>query len=255
MDWHRRYLQQASWTRDLRAYLFEKAGLPAASRVLEVGCGTGAVISGIRFTDAPGPGPEIRRPRMACGIDIDSAPLAQCRAIAPHATLGCADGLALPFADETFDIVYCHFFLLWVRDALAALLEMKRVAVRNGQILALAEPDYTLRIDEPPELAFAGSLQTRSLRLQGADVSIGSRIAGLFSQAGVQIIETGEIRARPLGPSNDPDALNEWHVLRSDLERLLSSAELDAIQQVDAIARRRGTRRIRVPTYFAWGQV
>ena len=42
MDWHKRYTQQATWTRDLRSYLFEKAGLANARRVLEVGCGTGA---------------------------------------------------------------------------------------------------------------------------------------------------------------------------------------------------------------------
>jgi len=27
MNWHDRYRQQARWTRDLRYYLFEKAGL------------------------------------------------------------------------------------------------------------------------------------------------------------------------------------------------------------------------------------
>ena len=46
MNWHTRYLQQAAWTRDLRTYLFEKAGLADARRVLEVGCGTGAVLRG-----------------------------------------------------------------------------------------------------------------------------------------------------------------------------------------------------------------
>ncbi|PIV25986.1 MAG: SAM-dependent methyltransferase, partial [Anaerolineae bacterium CG03_land_8_20_14_0_80_58_20] len=42
MNGHERYTQQARWTRDLRAYLFDKAGLRDARRVLEVGCGTGA---------------------------------------------------------------------------------------------------------------------------------------------------------------------------------------------------------------------
>jgi hypothetical protein len=32
MNWHTRYIQQAKWTRDLRTYLFEKAGLE------DVGC-------------------------------------------------------------------------------------------------------------------------------------------------------------------------------------------------------------------------
>jgi hypothetical protein len=44
MDWHSRYLQQAGWTSKLRGYLFQRAGVDKASRVLEVGCGTGAVL-------------------------------------------------------------------------------------------------------------------------------------------------------------------------------------------------------------------
>jgi hypothetical protein len=34
MNWHSRYLQQAAWTRDLRVYLFEQAGLANARSVL-----------------------------------------------------------------------------------------------------------------------------------------------------------------------------------------------------------------------------
>src|SRR5512134_535279 len=114
MDWHRRYLQQAQWTRDLRAYLFEKAGLNAASRaavVLEAGCGTGAILSGL-----PGH-------HQLHGLDIDFRALTRCRAHAPAASLVQADALGLPYPGKTFDIVYCHFLLLWVDDPLQALLE------------------------------------------------------------------------------------------------------------------------------------
>jgi ubiquinone/menaquinone biosynthesis C-methylase UbiE len=45
MNWHNRFLQQAGWTRDLRTYLFAQAGIERARRVLEVGCGTGAVLA------------------------------------------------------------------------------------------------------------------------------------------------------------------------------------------------------------------
>ena len=34
MNWHNRFLQQAGWTRHLRAYLFERAGLAQARRRL-----------------------------------------------------------------------------------------------------------------------------------------------------------------------------------------------------------------------------
>ncbi|NTW13004.1 MAG: hypothetical protein HGA30_06805, partial [Anaerolineales bacterium] len=45
MNWHTRYSQQAKWTRDLRDYIFGKIKLDNAHHVLEVGCGTGAILS------------------------------------------------------------------------------------------------------------------------------------------------------------------------------------------------------------------
>ncbi|HSL30301.1 MAG TPA: class I SAM-dependent methyltransferase, partial [Anaerolineales bacterium] len=102
MDWHSRYTQQARWTRDLRAYLFEEANLSSASRVLEVGCGTGAILS------------ELPESFAVHGLDIDPAALAQCRLHAPASALVQGDVLQLPYSNQSFDIVYCHFLLLWV---------------------------------------------------------------------------------------------------------------------------------------------
>ena len=44
LDWHDRFSLQARWTRELRHYLYKRAGLEAARRVLEVGCGSGVVL-------------------------------------------------------------------------------------------------------------------------------------------------------------------------------------------------------------------
>jgi ubiquinone/menaquinone biosynthesis C-methylase UbiE len=65
MDWHARYTQQANWTRDLRAYLFEKTELSGAGCALEVGCGTGAILS------------EVSTQADLHGLDIDPDTLAQ----------------------------------------------------------------------------------------------------------------------------------------------------------------------------------
>src|SRR5215208_2983722 len=157
MDWHRRYVQQALWTRDLRNYLFAKAGLSDESRVLEVGCGTGAILL------------ELPDHFLLYGLDIDLAALGQCQIHAPAVSLVRGNALQLPYSNKTFDIIYCHFLLLWVGDPLQALLEMKRIAKAGAHIMAFAEPDYTARLDEPPELAPLGHWQSESLKRQGAD--------------------------------------------------------------------------------------
>src|SRR5215207_4528698 len=99
MNWHTRYLQQAKWTRDLRTYLFEKARLEDAGRVLEVGCGTGAILA------------ELPDRVSLHGLDIDPAALDQCRVHTPAASLIRGNALQLPYSNETFDIVYCPFLL------------------------------------------------------------------------------------------------------------------------------------------------
>ena len=40
-------MEQAAWTAQARAYLFAQANLSKGARLLEVGCGTGAVMSSI----------------------------------------------------------------------------------------------------------------------------------------------------------------------------------------------------------------
>ncbi len=249
MDWHRRYLQQAKWTRDLRTYLFEQAGLNDASRVhrtaslvLEVGCGTGAILS------------ELPDHIPLHGLDIDRDALTQCHVHAPTASLAQGNALELSYPNQTFDIVYCHFLLLWVTNPLQALLEMKRVAKPGGSVLAFAEPDYTARRDEPRELIRLGKWQTESLQRQGADPSLGARLADLFFRAGIPIVETGTIQSAGREPSAE-DWETEWDVIESDLAGFVAGDDLQKMKELDRQARTRGERVLNVPTYFAWGRI
>ena len=242
MDWHARYTQQAGWTRELRDYLFEKAGLAQAQRVLEVGCGTGAILSGLNTRAA------------IYGLDIDPVALGECRQYTPGSNLVRGNALRLPYASESFDITFCHFLLLWVKEPLEVIREMKRVTCREGHILALAEPDYSARQDEPAELAKLGRLQTEALRRQGADPALGGRLADLFARAGLEIIETG-VMQRAGGELNAEQRELEWAVIEADLADSTSGEELQRLKRMDEAAWARGERRLYVPTYFAWGKI
>ncbi|OGO40687.1 MAG: hypothetical protein A2Z03_04820 [Chloroflexi bacterium RBG_16_56_8] len=242
MNWHKRYLQQAGWTRDLRAYLFEKTKLALATRILEVGCGTGAILG------------EISSRASLHGLDHDASALAQCRVQASSASLVRGDARDLPYSDEVFDIVYCHFLLLWVDNPLQALLEMKRVTRPGGHILALAEPDYTARLDRPDELAVLGQWQTASLRQQGADPGCGRRLAESFHQAGIEMIETGTIRA-PEKMRMAAERESEWAVIEYDLAGFVTDKEIQKMKALDKQAWEGGERLLHIPTYFAWGRI
>lgn len=241
MNWHERFTQQARWTRDLREYLFRQIALERADRALEVGCGTGAILSTVQ-TNA------------LHGLDLRLASLTEARIHVPAASLTCADALSLPYVDDSFDISFCHFLLLWISDPHRALLEMKRVTRPGGHVLALAEPDYSVRVDEPAELAVLGRWQMESLKRQGADPALGGRLAELFYQAGIELVETGAIQSRGDEALSSVDWELEWAVLEHDLAGIVPVAEIQRLKTLDAQARAHGVRKLHVPTYFAWGR-
>lgn len=243
MDWHTRFLQQAGWTRDLRAYLFEHARLANARKIIEVGCGTGVLLQ------------ELGTPAAIHGLDLDPVRLAEARVHAPAARLTRGDAQRLPYPDQSFDITFCHYLLLWVRDPLEALREMKRVTRAGGAVLALAEPDYEARVDEPPALAPLGSWQAESLRRQGADPGLGARLANLFARAGIRLIETGPITEGGKRLPRPKERELEWAVLEADLAGTVPGEEIHRLKILDEQAWENGTRVLHVPTYFAHGMV
>lgn len=249
LDWHRRFVQQARWTEDLRQYLFSRSKIEQARRVLDVGCGSGALLAGRSFI----------------GLDINFTSLRLAERFAPQSTFVQGDAHTLPFAGGSFDQSFCHYLLLWVDNPLAVVMEMKRITRPGGAVLALAEPDYGGRIDYPESLHILGIWQRESLHAQGADPEMGRKLAALFETAGLINVESGVMggqwRRQPL----DEDWENEWDVLRSDLSEfakinsglngIIKASELEQLYQQDRTARQQGKRILFVPTFYAWGIV
>jgi SAM-dependent methyltransferase len=242
IDWHARFVQQAAWTQSLRTYLFTRPAMVNPRRVLEVGCGTGAVLADRELSS------------VVHGLDCDLDRLAAAQGHVRTAYLTCGDALALPYSSGTFDITFCHFLLLWVRDPLEALHEMKRVTRSGGAVLALAEPDYEHRLDSPAELAPLGRWQAQALRLQGADPGLGRRLAALFTQAGIRVVEAGTLTAPARQAPSPKERSLEWAVLEEDLAGTIPEAKLQRLKEVDEQAWERGERVLHVPTYYVWGQ-
>jgi ubiquinone/menaquinone biosynthesis C-methylase UbiE len=245
-EWHPRFRQQAHWTRQLRHYLYQRAGLQQGQTVLDVGSGTGVLAAELL---------EDYQTKVYC-VDLDLANILLAMRNARGAQTSLADAHDLPFPPGVFHLTLCHFLLLWVADPLQVVREMMRVTRPGGAVLALAEPDYGGRIDFPLELDLLGKLQAESLCQQGADPTMGRKLSALFRAAGLEQIERGVLGGQWIQPPEPQDWEIEWSILEADLahdpERI---AMLKQLKQIDQAAWQGSTRILYVPTFYAWGRV
>ena len=120
LSWHRVETHAAHLLPHLRPGL----------RVLDVGCGPGALSAELARTVAPG---ELH------GIDMEPSQVELSRSAASaggldNAEFRVADAVALPFDDGFFDVVHFHNVLMHVPDVGAVLAEAKRVLKPGGLI-------------------------------------------------------------------------------------------------------------------------
>jgi SAM-dependent methyltransferase len=241
-EWHAQFTRQARWTRAVRNQLYRRVNLLRAERVLDVGCGTG-VITEEMATRCKG---------QVIGVDVDAAMIAFVQNKGSQAEYRVGDAHQLDFPDDHFDVVACHFLLMWVGDPALVVREMARVTRPGGAVLACAEPDYGGRIDYPQELPLA-RWQAEALRREGADPFIGRKLPTLFAQAGLSA-NMGVI------PSLwDDEALRaefgaEWALMEDTLAGIVSEEELQRYKQVDWQAIEDGQRLIFVPIFYAVGR-
>ena len=253
-QWHARYTRQAGWTASCGSYLFERREIPRRRWVLDCGSGTGALEAG------GGLGAGFQG--WLVGLDIDSANLAYAKSLAPDAAWVQGDGLQLPFAAQSYDLVFCHFFLLWVADPLQALREMRRVTRPGGSVIALAEPDYGGRIDFPPELETLASWQQASLRRQGANPLLGRRLGvvvppgGLWSRWSQGSWGRNGAALRPAMRSSPSGrcCTATWRACSALVTQPAWQGEFEKLKRLDESAWQSGERVLYVPTFYAMRQ-
>ena len=131
-------------------------------RVLDIGCGNGALFE------------SIGRQRVF-GVDANLDGLSSCH-LGGSTRVICADGLALPFADSAFDAVVAQHVIEHIDDQAAALREWRRVLARSGRILLL-----TPNADFVDPCIFNDPTHTRLLQPD--------ELAGLAEQSGLRVLE------------------------------------------------------------------
>jgi len=242
---HDRYQTQAGWTAAIRAQWFDRLALQPSQRVLEVGSGTGVIISEVG----------LMHKCQTFGIDLDPQAVHFAHTVDPDTRYSIGDGARLPYSTATFDAAICHFLLLWLESPHQVLVEMKRVTRPGGWLLALAEPDYGGRIDYPPEISVLGQHQEEALRRQGCDTRIGRKLRVLMNK-----LDLEDIRVGILGGDWEENSIEgmqnaEWQMLTHDLKDTIPSNELHHLHQLDQNAWIEGSRILFVPTFYGGGRV
>lgn len=193
------------WEWTMRSLVQERRGMTA----LDVGCGPGLVM-------------ELFSPFLdVTGLDIDPEMVRQVRDKGMVAVQG--DAQDLPFEDDSFNIVYCSFTMLWLPDQHKAMVEMSRVA--RQCVVCLAEPDYGRRSCSSPEVARLDKGLVRSLRTEGADPFTGRKLERLMRKAGLEV-DAGAYEGRWTGPQLREEAEAEWNSLSQAVEGFVDAETL-----------------------------
>jgi malonyl-CoA O-methyltransferase len=117
---------------ELLVYHLAKARLPEApERLLDIGCGTGALLGPL-----PGTYPQAA---IVVGCDISPAMARAAKITAPtkRVAVAAADCEHLPFKDASFDIAVSNLALQWSTDLTGTLKEILRV-LRPGGVVAFS---------------------------------------------------------------------------------------------------------------------
>jgi SAM-dependent methyltransferase len=115
------------WSRPLAATFAEAVGVRRGDRVLDVGCGTGALTQELarRVGSA-----------LVAAVDPSEPSVDACAKAVPDADVRVGGAERLPFDDSTFDAALCQLVVNFMADATAGVGEMRRVTRRGGTVAA-----------------------------------------------------------------------------------------------------------------------
>jgi ubiquinone/menaquinone biosynthesis C-methylase UbiE len=189
--------------------------LKPGMRVLDAGCGTGAVARKIASRVFPA---------ETFGIDIDSSFIDKAKKAALDKgirnirfELGNIDNLT--YDDGFFDLSYCRLVLMHVKSPVKTVAELKRVTRKAG-IAAASDTDDGALMIYPPAPRFFGLWERYGewVKARGDDRYIGRKLYSIFSEAGLKSIK---IHALPtFATQQEPDVLRMLAYILVDILEL-----------------------------------
>ncbi len=237
IDWNIRFSEQLKWTYEFRSHIYKIINLETKTNLLEIGCGTGALLKEI--------GKEFNL--NLYGIDIDEHRLKiaidNLNQENIRANLQYMDILNNNFEDERFEVIITHYLFLWIKDLEKCFNEIHRILKKDGILLILAEPDYGGLI-EFPETGLKDALIS-NLTNSGADAKVGRKLNQFFSQK-FDIIEEYCTSIPWVSNNNKDNLLKEMQFFK----KILTEQKWDFIQTKNSIELNKYFLFIPVFTYY-----
>lgn len=194
--------------------------LQPGMRVLDCGCGPGAITVGLAEAVAPGD---------VVGVDIQQSQVDMGRRLAVERGTGNVafqqgSIYELPFPDASFDAVSAFHLLFHLREPMRALREMRRVLKPSG-VIGIRDPDGGGSVFEPWSASAAAVFECnrRGHEFNGGDPAFGRKQRRLLYEAGFERVEGASVAVT----SGTPAALEQ--LAEAICLRLTGPAYLEAI--------------------------
>jgi SAM-dependent methyltransferase len=190
----------------VRHAVIEATGIGPGSRVLDVGCGSGELLAMLESVGAD-----------AAGVDPAQRMLEIARSLAPRADVRTGVADALPWPDDSFDVVVAVNALQFADDTDDALAELARVVVPGGFVAVANWADREHNDLDTVEAALAAAAGDEPTA--DGDLRVAGGLEQLLADGGLELVRS-ELVVAPWH-ARDDDTLVRGVLLGEDAAGML----------------------------------
>jgi ubiquinone/menaquinone biosynthesis C-methylase UbiE len=194
----------------------------AGAEVLSVGCGPGSILRAVSTLHS-----SVR----ATGIDVSAERIQEAVQRShgnPRLKFICGNAHAMPFASDSFDLVYCRMLLQYLQKKEQAVAELVRVCRPGGSVL-LQDLDGQLLWHYPEDAVVQPAVEkvVAALAATGFDPFVGRKLMWLARKAGLKNLKVQAECYHLIAGEIEPCILDQWklklEIAKPQIARILGS--------------------------------